>query len=213
MTTPRIPNFRGYRALVLHPADANREILVAQLARLGIESDVLWPMPECVPDDGADVIFFDADRRAASATDELWVLESRPLIAITGTEAPGRLEAMMAVKPSAMLNKPLRREAVFKALVFAFHNQGNRRELEERVAFQQEQVKARPLVTKAILLVMRRFRVDDDEAYAAVRSACMSANLVIEAFAFSLLSDPEAHMKAVDQGIARNRARKRKAAV
>lgn len=212
MITSRIPNFRGHRALVLHPADANREILVAQLARLGIGSEVIWPMPDIMPDN-IDVIFFDADRRAASPTDEMWTCETRPLIAITGTEAPGRLEAMLAVNPSAMLNKPLRREGIFKALVFAYHNQERRRELEEKVAFQQEQIKARSLVTKATLLVMRRFKIDDDEAYAAVRSASMSANLMIEAFAFSLMSDPDYYMRAIEQGVARNRTRNRKTAV
>lgn len=212
MITSRIPNFRGHRALVLHPADANREVLVAQLARLGIESQVMWPMPDIMPDN-VDVVFFDADRRAASATEEAWPFEARPLIAITSTEAPGRLEAMLAVNPSAMLNKPLRREGIFKALVFAYHNQARRRELEDKVAFQREQIKARSVVTKAILLVMRRFKIDDDEAYAALRSASMSANLMVEAFAFSLMSDPDHYMKAIEQGVARNRLKNRKAAV
>ena len=212
MTTSRIPNFRGHLALVLHPADANRDILVSQLTRLGLESKVRWPTPDSMSEN-PDVVFFDADRRATSATDELWAFEPRPLIAITGTEAPGRLEAMLAVNPNAILNKPLRREGIFKALVFAYHNEKHRRELEERLAFQQEQIKARPLVIKTIQLVMRRFGVDDDEAYAAVRSASMSANLVVEAFAFSLMSNPDFHMKAVEQGMTRNRARNRKKAV
>ena len=194
MMSSRIPNFRGHRALVLHPADSNREILVAQLARLGIESEVIWPMPEIMPDN-VDVVFFDADRRAASPTDEAWPFEALPVIAITGTEAPGRLEAMLAVSPNAMLNKPLRREGIYKALVFAYHNQVRHRLLEEKVAFQQEQIRARSLVTKATLLVMRRLNIDEDEAFAAVRSASMSANLLVEAFAFSLMSDPNHYMK------------------
>ena len=212
MMNARIPNFRGHRALVLQPADSNREILVAQLARLGIESEVVWPMPEIMPDN-VDVVFFDADRRAASPTVEAWPFDSRPVIAITGTEAPGRLEAMLAVGPDAMLNKPLRREGIFKALVFAYHNRKRQRALEEKLAFQQEQVRARSLVTKAILLVMRRFNIDDDEAYAAIRNASMSANLLVEAFAFSLMSDPSHYMKAIEQGLLRNRAKNRKAAV
>jgi response regulator NasT len=212
MINSRIPNFRGQLALVLYPPDGNREILVSQLARLGIESEVMWPIADTLPEN-ADVVFFDADRRATSAANEFWAFESLPLIAITGTEAPGRLEAMLAVNPSAILNKPLRREGIFKALVFAYHNQKRRRVLEERVAFQQEQIKARPLVIKTIQLVMRHFKIGDDEAYAAVRSASMSANLVVEAFAFSLMSDPDFHMKAVEQGMAKNRAKNRKTAV
>jgi len=163
--------------------------------------------------DNVDVVFFDADRRAASATDEAWPFDARPVIAITGTEAPGRLEAMLAVGPNAMLNKPLRREGIFKALVFAYHNQMHHQKLEEKLAFQQEQVRARSLVTKATLLVMRRFNIDDDEAYAAIRSASMSTNLLVEAFAFSLMSDPNYYMKAIEQGVLRNRAKNRKTAV
>ena len=75
MITSRIPNFRGHRALVLHPTDPNREILVAQLARLGIESEVMWPIPDIMPGN-VDVIFFDADRRATSETVAKEILEA-----------------------------------------------------------------------------------------------------------------------------------------
>jgi AmiR/NasT family two-component response regulator len=209
MTVSRIPNFRGHRALILHPADTNRAMLVEQLSRLGIETEEAWPISGIEPDN-FDVIFFDADRRPECANGQTWAVKSPPLIAMTGTEAPGRLEAMLAVNPSAMLNKPLRREGVFKALVFAYHNHRRQRDLEGRLAFQHEQVRARSLVFKTILLVMRRCDVDEDEAYAALRSASMSCNQLVEAFAFTVMSDPDHHLQRIENEISKISARNKK---
>ncbi len=152
--TARIPNFRGHHAVILHPADANRDILVEQLTRLGLYTEVIWPLQESLPDK-IDVLFFDADRRPTAMAEGAWAVQSPPLIAISGTEAPGRLEAMLALKPSSVLNKPLRRETIFKALVFAYHNHRQRQKTDGELAFQGEQIKARGLVLKMILLVIR----------------------------------------------------------
>ncbi len=209
--TPRIPNFRGHQAVVLHPADANRELLVEQLSRLGVDSEVIWPPREAMSDK-IDVVFFDADRRPTAMGDRAWVVQSPPLIAISGTEAPGRLEAMLALRPGAVLNKPLRRETIFKALVFAYHNQRHWQKTENERAFLGEQIKARALVFKSILLVMRRFNVDDDEAFAAVRRASMSNNLLVEAFAFLFMSDPGRYMRLVEREIGKSRSETSRAA-
>ncbi|SMF79180.1 Two-component response regulator, AmiR/NasT family, consists of REC and RNA-binding antiterminator (ANTAR) domains [Tistlia consotensis] len=200
--TARIPNFRGHRALVLHPADGNRQTLVDQLGRFGIEAVAAWPAP-ADPPGPIDVLFLDADRGPGTVDEQRWADPGAPVIAITGTEAPGRLEAMLSLEPSAMLNKPIRREGIFKALVFAHHNYRQRRELRAALAVAQEQVKARQVLLKAVLLVMDRLRVGEDEAFAAVRRASMSGSLLIEAFAVELVAEPARNLRLVEQELRR----------
>lgn len=207
-----IPNFRGRCALVLHPADANRRILIEQLGRLGIRAEAIWPMPQTI-EVKVDMIFFDADRGPVSVREQFWATQSVPIIAITGTEAPGRLEAMLVLEPSAMLNKPVRREAVFKALVFAAHNFSGNEARKEELEAQAEKIKARALVLKSVLLVMRRFEVDDDEAYAAIRRASMSMNLQTEVLAAMLLSSPDRYLKSIDLELRQSKLRKGRKAV
>jgi|GEM_PF-597356 len=202
----RIPNFRGHHAAILHPADANRTILIEQLIRLGLNTEVIWPPQNAIPEN-IDVIFFDADRGPTAMMDQAWTVSSPPLIAISGTEAPGTLETLLELKPSSVLNKPIRREVVFKALVFAFHYQSLLQKTANKMAFLSQQVKARSLVFKTTLLVMRRFNVDDDEAYAVVRRASMSNNLLVEAFAFLLISDPDHYMHMIEREITRSKSK------
>jgi len=119
--TARIPNFRGQRVLVLHRMDRNCEAIVEQLERLGAVVSVQWPA-ERVTADGVDVVFFDSDL----GFDELFAWEpgrsALPLVAILGSEAPGRIEWTLAQEPSAYLMKPVGSTGVFGALSIAFHN-------------------------------------------------------------------------------------------
>ena len=212
MIAPRMPNFRGHSAAVLHPADANRATLSEQLTRLGIDAQEIWPMPRSLPKD-FNVIFFDADRLPASVTDRVWGKNGPPLIAITGTEAPGRLEAMLAMGPHAMLNKPLRRQGIFKALVFAYHSYSKQKDIEGRLSHFQEQTRARPLLFKTLISIMRRYDVGDDEAFAAVRGASMSSNMHVESFAAALLSNPDRFSKSIECELLKNRMKRHSSAV
>jgi len=198
-----IPNFRGHRALILHPNDADSELLVRQLTRLGVETEVIWPPPEAISKI-YEVIFFCADRGPTSILDQSLIDGDIPLIAISGTEAPGRLEAMLSVNPSAMINKPLRNAGIFKALVFSYHINKYQKGINKNLVVLEEKIRLRSFVFKAILSIMKRYNLNDDDAYFALRSASMSKNIRIEAFALTLISDPNQNMKLVDAEISNN---------
>ena len=110
-----LPNFRGQRALLLHRSDANRRTLMQQLENLGLIVETLWPA-DGVSARGFDVLFFDADL----GYDGLFAWPPNyppiPLVALMGSEAPGRIEWTLAQNPSAYLIKPLGSTGVFSAL-------------------------------------------------------------------------------------------------
>ena len=86
-----LPNFRGRRAVILHRKDNNQVTLARQLESLGLSVEVSWPADK-VSADGYDVIFFDADQGYDGLFD--WPPDQPPipLIAMMGSEAPGRIE-------------------------------------------------------------------------------------------------------------------------
>ena len=98
--TGRIPNFRGMRALVLHRADGNCVALSDQLRRLAIDVRALWP-----PDERAgfqvDVVFFDVDLGFDGMFPWRGGEAPMPLVAIVGSETPGRLEWAIDQAPAA----------------------------------------------------------------------------------------------------------------
>lgn len=185
--TARIPNFRGQRVLVLHRLDRNCEAIVEQLERLGAVVSVQWPA-ERVAADGVDVVFFDSDL----GFDELFAWEpgrsALPLVAILGSEAPGRIEWTLAQEPSAYLMKPVGSTGVFSALSIAFHNFTLRRSREDSLRRMEEQLQLRGTVLRAAILLMKRCAADDAEALRLLRAEAMRRRTTLEAVSSLVLS-------------------------
>jgi AmiR/NasT family two-component response regulator len=194
-----LPNFRGCRALVLHRSDSNSATLIRQLESLGLEVEVQWPA-DAVRADGFDVAFFDADL----GYDGLFSWPSDrppiPLVAMMGSEAPGRIEWTLSQAPSAYLIKPIGSTGVFSALAIAFHSFQTQAQLNETVADLTRRVKARPALFKALLIVMERFGIGDAEAYQLLRSESMNRRISIEDLSQMIAVKPEATVSILGDG-------------
>jgi AmiR/NasT family two-component response regulator len=166
----RIPNFRGRRALLLHPHDRNGEGIVEQLEKLGVSVREQWPAAAISSAD-ADVVLFDSDL----GFDGLFAWSPGaapvPLIAIMGSEAPGRIEWTLGQEPSAYLLKPIGSTGAFTALSIAFHNFGLKqaRDREQREA----RLERRGAVVLAAATLMRRYDIDAEAAFRMLRVESM----------------------------------------
>ena len=147
----------GRRALVLHRADHHRAALAAQLHRVGL---VVCCLPPSAPlgQLDADFVFFDADVGHDCLFPWGRSPPPMPLVAILGTEAPGRLEWALAQSATAFMSKPIGSSGAFQALVVAARLHEQIGELRRSVAELSERLRARPLVVRAVLEVMRRQR-------------------------------------------------------
>lgn len=183
----RIPNFRGQRALLLHPRDRNCAATVEQLERLGMTVSVTWPAVGA-PATGSDVVFFDSDL----GFDEMfgWPPGQAevPLIAILGSEAPGRLEWTLSQEPSAYLVKPVGSTGVFSALSIAFHNFTCRRAREQAVHRLEERLQGRGVLLRATVILMNRYDIGDEEALRILRAESMRRRTTLEAVSALVLS-------------------------
>lgn len=179
----------GRRALVLHRADHHRAALSAQLHRVGL---VVCCLPPSTPlgQIDADFVFFDADVGHDCLFPWGRSPPPMPLVAILGTEAPGRLEWALAQSATAFMSKPIGSSGAFQALVVAARLHEQIGELRRSVAELSERLRARPLVVRAVLEVMRRQRLDEAEALNQLRRAAMSARISIEALCASIAATP-----------------------
>ncbi len=174
-------SFRGQRALILHPEDQSRRNLVLALKNLNIDSCVTWPEID------ADmqpyhVVFFDVDR---GHDDQFtWTREATPfpMIAMIGSEAPGRIEWAMSHNASAYLLKPVQSSGVYSALTIAFNQYEQKREQAELIDDLTMRVKARPLVLKAVLDEMLSNNIDDDAAFKLIRTRSMQFQMSVEEY-------------------------------
>lgn len=196
--THRIPNFRGMHALILHRPDRNTTALETQLRKLGVQVEVQWPAKGPAEVD-ADVVFFDTDRGFDALLPWPQGEAPIPLVAIVGTEAPGRLEWMLAQNPTGFIQKPIGSSGAFQALVVAFHLHAERRDWQQRLQTQTDRLKARPLVVRAVLLLMRGHAVNDDEAFRMLRTHAMRQQISLEEAAHAVVSGEPRAMTPRDQ--------------
>lgn len=175
------PNFRGWRVTVLHREDAGLQRLARQLERFGVTADFAWPKLERLHS-AVKAVFFDGD----SGYDGLFPWPAGeppvPLIALMRSEAPGRLEWVLAQGISSHLIKPVQSTGVYSALVLASHSFARQREQEARIAVLQKRLKLRPEVIRAVLAVMRLGEIDEDKAFACLRAAAMERRMTVEVF-------------------------------
>lgn len=185
MNQPRIP--LNIRALILHPEDQSRRNLVAALEKLKIESTVAWPAIHS-EETAFDTVFFDVDR----GHDEQFPWKKGectvPLIALIGSEAPGRIEWAMSQAASAYLLKPVQSAGVYSALTIAFHQHAQRCEQAEHIDKLVMRLKARPLVLKAVLDEMLCSNIDDDTAFKRIRNKSMQCQMSVEEYCASRIS-------------------------
>ncbi len=174
----RIPNLGGAKAFILHRPHATVNALSRQLAAIGLDVHECWP--ELRPDAlAADFVFFDVDL----GFDEQFPWKPgeapMPLVALIGSEAPGRIEWALSQKADAQLLKPVGTAGVYSALLIARQSFVARRRLADQIAALETRLAERQTIVRAVAALAAQ-GVDDSRAYAQLRSLAMSWQVSVE---------------------------------
>lgn len=174
----RIPILGGAKAFVLHRPHANLTAIMRQLSAIGLSVADCWPElpPEAL---GADFVFFDVDL----GFDEQFPWPPgeapMPIIALIGSEAPGRIEWALSHNADAQLLKPVGNSGVYSALLIARQSFAARRQLADEIATLQARVAERQTIVRAVAALSSQ-GVDDERAYAQLRSLAMTWQVNLE---------------------------------
>lgn len=174
----RIPNLGGAKAFILHRPHATVNALARQLGAIGLDVRECWP--ELPPDAlAADFVFFDVDL----GFDEQFPWKPgeapMPLVALIGSEAPGRIEWALSQKADAQLLKPVGTAGVYSALLIARQSFDARRRLADQIAALETRLAERQTIVRAVAALAAQ-GVDDGRAYAQLRSLAMSWQVSVE---------------------------------
>ena len=182
------PNFTGRRAIVLHRPDQGIERLARQLVRLGLTVDVRWqPLG---PDEACDVVLVDADQGWNGLLP--WEGDGPvPVVALLGSEAPGRIAWAMEAGALAVIAKPIAASAVYPALVMATALHAERRSLAVRLAGLEERIRMRPLVHAGVRAIMAARDLAEEDAYRLLRATAMRRRLTVEQVAADIVAGAE----------------------
>ena len=181
----RIPNLGGATAFVLHRPHATATALVRQLSAIGLAPVACWPdLPaEAL---GADFVFFDADL----GYDEQFPWKPghapMPVIALIGSEAPGRIEWALSQRADSHLVKPVGNSGIYSALLIARQTFEARHRLIDEVVGLKARVAERQTIVKAVLALSSGGQ-GEERAYAQLRTLATTWQMTIEEAARQVL--------------------------
>jgi AmiR/NasT family two-component response regulator len=184
------PSFKGWQAVVLHRLDDGIERLTRQLERLGLAVTVQWE-PLGIQRAKADIVLVDADQGWNGLLPWQAGEAPMPLVALLGSEAPGRIAWAMEHGAGALIAKPIVASAVYPCLVMAAHMHRQRLATGKRMADLEERMRLRPLVHSAVQAIMAVRPLDESGAYSLLRGTAMRRRLTIEHVAAEILAGLE----------------------
>lgn len=174
----RIPSLGGARAVILHRPHPTVQALLRQLTAIGLDVTQSWP--ELGADAiGADYVFFDADM----GHDGMFPWPSgeapMPMIALIGSEAPGRIEWSLRAGSHAQLLKPVGDNGAYSALLIARDAFDAQRALSAEIEDLKRRLDGRQTVVRAVTLLAARGKTDE-QAYAQLRQMAMAWRISFE---------------------------------
>ncbi len=175
--TVRIQNLGGARAVILHRPHAVVQALTRQLAAIGLHVDAVWPDLDASAL-GADFVFFDADMGHDGQFPWAPGASPMPMIALIGSEAPGRIEWSLSIGAHAQLLKPVGDSGAYSALLIARAAFDARRAAEIEIADLRARIDERQTVVQAVTLLARQGT--EAEAYAQLRQMAMTWRVTLE---------------------------------
>lgn len=183
----RTPNLVGRRALVLHRPDEAIARLDRQLRLIGLDVEQRWaPMG---PGETPDVVLVDADQGWSGLLPwEPGARAAMPVVALLGSEAPGRIAWAIDQGAGAIIAKPVTAAAVYPALVLALHAFDERRAADRKIEALAERLRLRAVVTKAVEAIALAQQVDEEAAYRLLRDFAMRRRMTLEQAAAAVLT-------------------------
>ena len=177
----RSQNLGGARALLLHRPHPTVQALERQLIAIGLVVEQCWPdLPPSVL--AADFVFFDADHGHDSQFPWEAGTAPMPMIALIGSEAPGRIEWALNAGADAQLVKPIGDGGAFSALLTARATFDARQALADEIAALRHRLDQRQTVVRAVGMMMGLGKTED-EAYGQLRAMAMAWRISFEAAA------------------------------
>lgn len=186
----RSPDLGGARAVILHRPHPTVQALIRQLTAIGLEVAQCWPEP------GADVIaaqyvFFDADLGHDGMFPWPANQPPMPMIALIGSEAPGRIEWALRAGAHAQLLKPVGDNGAYSALLIARDAFDAQKALFAEIADLKRRLNERQTVVRAVTLLAARGKSEDD-AYAQLRQMAMAWRISFEDAAARIVASRDA---------------------
>ncbi|MGH6928837.1 MAG: ANTAR domain-containing response regulator, partial [Dongiaceae bacterium] len=148
------------RIVVAHPRDADGDMLLRHLQRLGCRVDHLWPTADQL-DAEADVVFCLIEPETRPFCASLMEKAHAALVGIVDPAHPRSMQLLTDVNPLAVLTKPVDAAALLTNLVVARNNSRYQRRLQSKISKLEETLRSVRKVERAKTILMEQRHIDE----------------------------------------------------
>lgn len=187
ITPEFLTQLRNLRIVVLHPRDADGEVLIQQLNRIGCQVQTFWPPVQDIPDN-VNVVYYAVQSHETHAPLNFSNFEQPPaVIAVVGYESPTIFEAMLRLGATGVLSSPVRSTGVLASLVLTVGLTQELRGYRKRVQRLEQKLLSVNQINDAKAILMRTRGVSDADAYKIIREQAMSKRVATEEIARAII--------------------------
>ena len=197
MSRLRILDLAGARALILHRPHPTVTALERQLHAIGLSAQAVWPTLS--PQEAPDFLFFDVDMGFDGQFPWPPGQSPLPMIALIGSEAPGRIEWSLSCGAHAQLVKPIGDSGVYSALLIAGAAFQAQARMAQQIGDLQHRLGCRETVVRAIMALMAD-GLTETEAFARLRRLATDRRETVEAAADRIAQRPPMRDRGQWQG-------------
>ena len=186
-----LKRLRRKRILVIHPDDEDRRTLLAQLKRIGCQTEKLSRAPDVLPPDTDVVLFLLSRNETGDAVKWMAAADAITRIAIISYETPEILAALERLHVHAVLSKPIRIFGMLAALTTAISLAQHEGRLQQRVRSLDDTLKARRRIEKAVTILSERHQITEEQTYKRLRDKAMKVSAPIAEIADAVIASDD----------------------
>lgn len=190
MARIRLKDLSGLTVAVAHPPDANGQTILDQLARIGCQTHLLWPLSTSWPGH-VDVIFAGVFFDSHEEMKTLLRKATKPAPVVIGVidyENPAMLQLVMDLGAVAVTSKPVRSFGIMTNMVVAQACAKTQNELQDRIAKLEKKLAGQRNIAKAKSILMEMHGMTEADAYETIRKQAMTKRTSIEDMAQAIIN-------------------------
>jgi AmiR/NasT family two-component response regulator len=183
-------DYRQLRVVVAHPRDADGELLLRHVQRLGCQVEHAWPAPDQLEAE-ADIAFVLIEPETRAFCASTVERDRAALVGVVDPSQPKAMQLLTAIDVVAVITKPVDPATLLTSLVVACNNSRYQRRLHNKISKLEETLRSVRKVERAKSILMERRAIGESEAYAYLREQAMKKRVPIGVIAAVVIESNE----------------------
>lgn len=179
-------NFHGLHAIVSHPRDAEGELFIRCLQRLGAAVECQWPPSETL-DRKADFLICSIEPAGRTLLEMATTAVGPAVLGILEANNAQDLRLATEVSPHAIIVRPVYAAAIVPNLVLARSNAKFQQRQQSKIAKLEETLRSYRKVEQAKAILMHQRAIGEPEAYNFLREQAMRRRVPVGVIASAVV--------------------------